>query len=148
MNLPSCRELENYLHKNIPLSKSMGISFQKLSLSEVVLKVPFKPNINHISTVFGGSLNAALTLSCWSLVYINLYPDIYDIVITHNEASYIKPVCDDFEASCRLDGQNFSHFIKTLKRKGKARINLKAVVGDFRNPSVKFEGVFAALVKK
>ena len=65
-------EFQKYLHEQIPLSKAMELSVKSLSLDEVVLGAAFTANRNHKGTVFGGSLAAISTLSCWSLIYMKL----------------------------------------------------------------------------
>ena len=141
-------QLQNYLHRNIPLSVAMGVSVVSVSVEEVVLSAPLAPNINHKSTVFGGSLAAVATLSCWSLLYANLQQVSarYQIVVTHSEIQYFQPVHHDFEARCSFsDKIRWKGFLKRLHRMGKARIQLKATIGGENDPAVGFQGTFAAL---
>ena len=48
-------EVEQYLHRHIPLSAAMGIRVRLATPHRVELWAPLAPNINHQSTVFGGS---------------------------------------------------------------------------------------------
>ncbi len=151
MSLPSCDALEAYLHSHIPVSKAMGVMAQSVSPTEVVLAAPLDPNINHKSTVFGGSLGVVATLACWSLVYVNLMEltQSSDIVITHGDISYLRPVNDVFEVSCVCDDPSqWERFFTILKRKGRARITLDATVGEPKDPCVIFSGTFAAIAHR
>jgi thioesterase domain-containing protein len=61
--------LEEYLHGHIPLSRAMQVSVRELTDELVVLGAPLAPNMNHRSTVFGGSASALAILAAWSLLY-------------------------------------------------------------------------------
>ncbi|MGE5240286.1 MAG: YiiD C-terminal domain-containing protein, partial [Bacteroidota bacterium] len=66
------RELERYLHEQIPLSKAMGVEVMEASGEKVELAAPFAPNINHLETVFGGSASAVAILAAWTLLHVRL----------------------------------------------------------------------------
>ena len=65
-------ELEQYMHKHIPLSKAMAVSVVSVTDSAVTLQAPLEPNINHRETVFGGSASALAILAGWSLLHVRL----------------------------------------------------------------------------
>src|SRR5262245_21829556 len=65
-------EVERYLHQNIPLSAAMGVRVGSATPHRVELAAPLAPNINHQSTVFGGSASALAMLSAWTLVHLGL----------------------------------------------------------------------------
>ena len=100
--------LQEYLEKNIPITKSMELSVKEITPERIIIRVPLAPNVNHKSTVFGGSLNAAATLACWGMIYAKLSPHFNDfgskcpeIVISSSSVSYLKPVDQDFEVICQ-----------------------------------------------
>ncbi|MEL7244006.1 MAG: YiiD C-terminal domain-containing protein, partial [Cyanobacteria bacterium J06573_2] len=70
--LPSTSEVESYLHEHIPLSKSMEVKVKQVDENGITLTAPLTPNINHRSTVFGGSVSALAILAGWTLVHTNL----------------------------------------------------------------------------
>lgn len=70
MNIES--KLKRYLYTNIPLSEAMKVSVETATTDSVVLSAPLEPNINHKSTVFGGSASAVAILAAWSLVHLRL----------------------------------------------------------------------------
>lgn len=145
-------ELKNYLYEAIPLTKAMQISVECASKEIVILQAPLLPNVNHKKTAFGGSLNAIATLSCWSLLHLNLvehYPHV-QIVISHNETKYLNPVIGLFLSECiKCDEAKWKKFSNALHSKGKARIELSATIYQkAQKKCVDFKGTFVALVQK
>jgi len=145
MNNTDPEKLQKHLYENIPISKAIGVSILSVTSSEVALTAPLKENINHKATVFGGSLHAVATLACWCLLTIRLQKKA-ELVITHSEIDYLKPIADDFVAiSSAPDSRAWNKFVGTLERKGKARIIVSSYIGDPSAPSVRFIGTFAAI---
>ena len=119
------KELEQYLHLNIPLTVAMGVKVLRADIDHVTLAAPLAPNINHRESVFGGSASALATLAAWSLVSIRLEAEgaARKIVIQRGALDYDKPIVDNFEATCSLDdAAKWRRFVKILHRKNIARI--------------------------
>ena len=138
----------DYLHSHIPISKAMGVTAVHASDRRVVLRAPLDVNINHKSTAFGGSLQALATLSCWTLLHLNLRhtASAGEIVITSSNINYIRPVTKDFEAEATLpEGNRWPLFLKTIERHGKARIQLTASIVEDDELAIDYTGSFAAL---
>ncbi len=129
--IPSLAEVEAYLHKHIPLSAGMGISVVACDASGVTLRAPLAPNINHHSTVFGGSTSAVGILSAWTWLHFALRSAGHTsrLVIQRNTVDYLAPIKRDFEARCTgMAAAQFEEFLRTLGRYGKARASLTAVL--------------------
>jgi thioesterase domain-containing protein len=144
-------ELEKYIHDHIPLSMAMGIEVEEVSLQRVRLNAPMAPNINHKKTVFGGSLHAAATLTCWSLVFVNLrnLPINAEIVISSSNVKYLAPVKDQFTVECSLPNPHEWHAFETmLINKGKSRLKLNAKIYQNGTLALDYYGEFVALVQK
>ena len=143
------KQIEAYLYKNIPIAKAMGIQVKHASLQKVILFAPIANNINHKSTVFGGSLHAVATLACWSLVYVHVKEagdEHVQIVITKSEVVYHAPVDADFTVECSSpENSVWQKFLKMLHSKGKARIQLSAKIYHNNRLCVEYQAVFAAL---
>lgn len=126
-----CIELQNVLHNEIPITRRIGIQVEQCDVDRIVLTAPLEPNINHKCTAFGGSLYSVAVLTGWSFVYSNM--KLHDlsghIVIQHSEVDYIAPVDGQIRAECVMQDQDeLFRFIKTYKRKGRARIKLQVKV--------------------
>ena len=141
-------EIEQYLHSHIPLSRAMGIHVRLATPGRVELAAPLAPNINHHETVFGGSASAAATLSAWTLVHIGLMHAGVEAatVIQRNAMSYEEPIHGDFLAVCTLiDDSAWQRFLKTLERRGRARITMNAHLLFEGRQAALFEGDFVAI---
>ena len=71
-------------------------------------------------------------------------------MITKSEVAYQFPVDTNFKAVCKkTDQERWERFLKILKLKGKARINLSATIHNNHHLSVDYHATFAAIkVKK
>ncbi|AZL16393.1 YiiD C-terminal domain-containing protein [Rickettsiales endosymbiont of Stachyamoeba lipophora] len=144
-------DLQNYLHKNIPISVALGVEVKDATCSRVVLSAPIELNINHKGTVFGGSLHSLATLSCWGLVFMNLadYPLPTEIVIANSEIKYLTPVKNNFTVECStIDKHDWIQFKEVLDEKGKSRIKLNANIYQGGDLAIDYQGVFVAISKK
>lgn len=141
------RELEAYLHEHIPLSMAMQVSVVEASAERVVLGAPLAPNVNHRDTVFGGSASAVAVLACWSLLHMRLSGGLASrVVIQRSTMSFALPIAGDFTAVAETpEPETWAAFTRTLERKGRARIQLAAVLDYHGKAACRFEGEFVAL---
>ncbi|OLP61088.1 thioesterase [Xaviernesmea oryzae] len=148
--MDSKQRLEEYLHRQIPLSAAMGVSVSFVSDQSVVLSAPLGPNINHKQTVFGGSASAVAILAAWSLVHLRLEqagrPS--EIVIQANHMAYDKPMVEVFTATSRLvDETVWPAFVKTLARKKRARLDVQSVLASEGLICGRMTGSFVAFLR-
>lgn len=138
-------ELENILHREIPLTRSIGIRVMHAAIESVSLSAPLHPNINHKHTAFGGSLYSVAVLAGWSLIYLLLreHGIAAHIVIQESRVSYSRPVTDVIIATCkRAPGTEIERFLKTFARNGKARLGLTSIIQQHGQDAVCFEGQY------
>ena len=57
--------LEQLLHQDIPLTQALGLSVLDWSHGELRLSLPLAANLNHKSSMFGGSLYSLSVLAGW-----------------------------------------------------------------------------------
>lgn len=141
-------DLERYLREHIPLSAAMDVRVREATSGRVTLFAPLAPNINHRETVFGGSAAALAVLAGWALLHVRLRAAGVSarLVIRRSEMSYERPIPGDFTATCELaDEAGWSRFRKTLERRGRARIELSAVLMHESRASASFRGEFVAV---
>lgn len=142
-------ELERYLHEHIPLSRAMEVSVVSATPSEVLLNAPLAPNINHRDTVFGGSASAICILAAWSLVHVRLREAgvAARLVIQRNTMEYVRAVEGAFAARAVLaDQQDWQRFVRTLERRGRARIDVNAALESAGTTAGTLGGTFVALL--
>ena len=141
-------ELEQYLHRHIPLSRAMQVSVLELQPQHVILSAPLEPNINHRDTVFGGSATAVAILAAWSLVHIRLVDAGLPsrLVIQRNTMSFSQPITGAFTAQSSLaDEARWKTFEQTLARRTRARISVACDLFCAGMQAGRFEGDFVAL---
>lgn len=123
-------EIEQYLHEHIPISAAMGVSVRSASPEAVQLGAPLDLNINHRSTVFGGSAAAVGILAGWTLLHVRLGHHREArarsrIVIQSSHVRYDAPIEADFTAKALPpEGHAWDRFMRTLERRGRARIEI------------------------
>ena len=142
------RSVERYLHEHIPITRALGVSVLGADADGVRLGAPFGPNINHRSTVFGGSVSTLAILSGWTLVQLRLRAERLraQIVIQRNTMEYLLPMRADFEAFCPSPpADEWRRFLQTLRRRGRARIEVEAEIISAGERAGTFRGVYAAL---
>lgn len=120
--------LEQLLHHDIPLTREMGVTVLSWHDHQLRLHIPLEPNINHKSTMFGGSLYCGAVLAGWGWMHLRLREaGIEDghIVIQEGQISYPLPVTADAIAICQApDDKVWDKFLRTYQRYGRARLML------------------------
>jgi thioesterase domain-containing protein len=134
--------LEQILHTEIPISRSIGIRVASYDGASLKLDAPLAPNTNHKSTAFGGSLYSIAVLCGWGLLHLKLADARIHkhIVIQESTIRYLLPVEHDLHAECRLDDAAFKHFLQTLNKHGRARLSLDVAIADDNRTAVEFSG--------
>lgn len=120
-----------YLHRQIPITKSMRIEVAHLTAEQVTLDAPLAPNINHSGTAFGGSLSSIAVLAGWVLVQTRLLRagQHAHVMIHESHMKFARPVAEGFQAVCRLDdGSAWESMLEAVTRNGKGRISLTSTV--------------------
>lgn len=141
------RYLEAILHHDIPLTRSLGLRVERWENQELRLQVPLQPNINHKSSMFGGSLYCAAVLAGWGWLHLRLREaGIEDghIVIHEGKIEYPLPVVDDAMAICSAPSpEAWERFEEIYRRRGRSRLELhsRILAADGRD-AVRFTGQF------
>ena len=122
------RYLESVLHHDIPLTREMGLKVVSWQDRQLRLQLPLEANINHKSTMFGGSLYCGAVLAGWGWLHLSLREAGIDdghIVIQEGHISYPLPVTQDAIALCDAPNEvAWSKFLAMYKRHGRARLTL------------------------
>lgn len=141
--------LQTYLTEAIPLYGAMQASVEGADTRSVALIAPLAPNTNHQSTAFGGSVASLATLACWGWLWVLLRDAGIDarLVVSRSEIDYLKPVMTALHAQCDApDPIAPRAFLDGLARKGRARIELDAMVTDDAGVvCARFNGRFVAI---
>lgn len=141
-------ELQQYLHRHIPISDAMGITVTAASVDAVELRASLAPNVNHRSTAFGGSVASLAVLAGWSLLRIGLdeVKPTPQIVIQRSTVEYLMPIRSDYDAICRRPSHDvWQRFMQTLVRRGRGRLKLRVDVQCEGEPAGHLMGEFVAM---
>jgi len=140
-------ELERTLHAEIPLSRAMGVTVARFDATGLTLRAPLAPNINHKSTAFGGSLATLATLAGWGLLQLVLREHApVTVVIQESGVQYLRPVAEDLCAICAMpQAGELEKFLRSLTRRGMARIELEVLIPADGETGVQCRGRFVAL---
>jgi len=147
-NDPTSRRLEEVLHRDIPLTRDMGVKVVSWHNHSLRLHLPLEPNVNHKSTLFGGSLYCGAVLAGWGWLYLRLQAaGINDghIVIQEGQINYPLPVTRDGWAICDApDDAVWDRFLKMYQRRGRARLSLntRIVAEGSKQSAVEFVGQY------
>lgn len=147
-NDPLAQLLQSVLHQDIPLTRDMGVEVISWQNHQLRLHLPLAQNINHKSTLFGGSLYCGAVLAGWGWLYLRLKEAGIDdghIVIQDGQIQYPLPVKRDGVAICDApDDASWDRFLKMYQRRGLARLALKTriVAEGSDEPAVEFVGQY------
>ncbi len=144
------QELQHVLHTEIPITKYIQLSVDSYNDRGIKLGAPLAENMNHFGAVFAGSLSTVATLSGWSMLWYLLRELDMDgtIVIQNSHCDYLVPVTKDFSAYCyKPAGLELSRFEQTLRRRGRARMELYAEIMEEDVTAVTFKGRYVVSLK-
>jgi len=145
------QELQQIIHRDIPLTQGMGLRVKKITTDSVTLVAPLESNLNHQNTAFGGSISSILILAGWSLLYLRLKPlgTLGHIVTQETNIKFLQPVSGEIVAFCQIESdEQFDRFIKMFRKQGLARIQLTAQIRSNQGIAVEFSGTYIAQSEK
>ena len=125
-------DLQSILHHDIPLTQAMGLEVLAWNDGCLKLKLPLEPNVNHKSTMFGGSLYCGAVLAGWGWLHLSLREAGMQgghIVIQQGQIDYPLPVTGDAIAVCQApEARLWARFTSMFERYGRARLTLDTQV--------------------
>jgi thioesterase domain-containing protein len=149
MTPSAAKELERYLHAQIPISKAMGMRVRHADSQRVVLCAPLKANVNHRQTFFGGSAASLATLAAWALAHERIRGETgldVHVVIQRSSMEYLEPAAAEIEAECVAPpDEEWKRLVRSVRRWGKGRIQLAVELRAQRSVVGSFQGDFVAL---
>ena len=116
------------------------------------LTAPLAANVNDKGTAFGGSLTSLMTVAGWGRVTLGLEMagETAEVYVADSSIRYLAPLRADLCAEAAFaPGESFETFLSTLRQRGRARIQVEAVV---RLPeggaATTLSGRFVAIAKR
>ena len=121
-------QLTDFLRRSIPLTHALDVRVSEAGDGHVRLVAPLAPNLNHHGTAFGGSLATLGILAGWTVLHMSLEDAgvAASLVVRHVELDYLAPVDGDLIAESTLPHDLWPHFVQTLQRGRRARIDVES----------------------
>ncbi len=132
----ACRYLEDLLHHDIPLTRTMQLRVESWQEQTLCLAMPLEPNINHTGSMFGGSLYSISVLAGWGWLTLRLREaGITDghIVIKGGQLDYPAPMLGEARAFCAPPAvEDWDKFVAMYQRRGRSRLtlNIRTLTSD------------------
>ena len=145
------RTLQRLLHREVPLSATIGVVVHAYDGRQIEMRADLEPNINVHGVAFGGSIYSTCALAGWGLLVLRLEDRGLDprILLAGAEIEYFKPVSQVIRARCLLEDEAFDGFVADYAEKKKARIKLPVEIKlDDGNTAARFVGDYAAVARK
>lgn len=143
--------LQTLLHREVPLSRHMGVAAQEYDGDALVLSAELQPNINIHGTAFGGSLYALAALAGWALLRLRLEDRSLDteVVLGAAQIDYRKPVRARLAARASCESAEFDAFARRVAHGRRASVEVPVVIasmgeGEGQDAAV-FNGSYATL---
>ena len=121
-------ELLQFLHEQIPLTKSLGLQIVSIDEQGTRVRAPLAPNHNHLGGAFGGSLATMMILSGYIQIYHSLRKRNLHahVILSREESKYLLPVKTDIEVfALAPSAEEWKKFEEGIARKGVARIQIR-----------------------
>lgn len=126
----------------------MQVDVDSIEAERLVLSAPMAPNQNQHGTVFGGSAATLGVLAAWSLLHTRLTRQAVHckLVVQRSAMEYEAPMSGRFTATATLGlDTHWDQFLATYLARGKARIQVQAVLQCAGQRAGRFSGEFVAV---
>lgn len=127
--------LQALLHREVPLSRHMGVAVDSYDGDTLVLSADLQPNINIHRTAFGGSMYSLAALCGWSLLRLKL-EDLSleaEVVVGAARIEYQRPVCSRLFARAACESDAFEAFAARVRRRQRASVEVTVALGSVRH---------------
>lgn len=140
--------LERDVLARIPLAVAMKVRVADYREEGLVLSAPFPPNRNHAGIAFGGAIECMATLAGWGLLWLGIAMPDAEIVIHRAETRFVAPLTGSLRSAAKAPPrETWRQFFSTLSRRGRARIDVDATVGDEHHAAgAEFRGRYVVAV--
>ena len=139
--------MTEWLHRTVPLSAAMGVRVLHLEEGRATLTMPLAPNVNHMGTVFGGSLNALGLLTAAAAALTRLRPSghKHQLVVSRSEYAYHRPAPSAPTATAEITDPQWSKIQPALQAGTPARLKIEANITTQNHPTGTLKAHFTLL---
>ena len=144
-------ELEKRFHKEIPMTKMMGLKLVSSDEKELITTIPIDININDKGTAFGGSSNSLSIISGWfvcTIIAKKLDLENSEIAIVKNQSSFLAPIKNDLICHSKFPNNEEIEKIKNkLLNKGVSSVKIQSQIIEEEKVCLDFDGVYVIKLK-
>jgi thioesterase domain-containing protein len=128
------KELVNYLEKTIKIIEKMGMRILDFQKHSVKIKLPKEPNINHLGTVYAGSLFSLADYAGGVLFHASFDGKKYYPLLKEVTIAFKKPATTDITVEASMSPAQAEQIKNIADETGKADwvldLELKDAKGD------------------
>ncbi len=143
MSTDLCRELEARWHREIPISRAMGIEVEGFANQELVIRADLTPNVNVHGSAFAGSQFSLASLCGWGQLHLQLALRGLEasIIFVDGHIECLRPVRATMRARCHLTADTETA-LAALRQNGRARCRLSTRVESNGELAATFTGTY------
>ena len=108
------------VEKAFPFLENMGLKVVKMEYGRVVLKAPFKPNTNHIGSMYAGALFTLAEIPGGALYLSTFDVSKYYPVVKESNIKFKRPAATDVMVEASLSQDRIDRIIEEVEKEGKA----------------------------
>ncbi len=143
----SAAEAEEYLHREIPLTRTMGVHVLGHG-DGFAVEAPVPSNSNHLGTAFGGSINSVATLAGYLFLWDQVRDQRARLVIAESTIRFLRPVRETIRAICSMPAAgDLAAFKSKLRSEGTARLQLSVRVEENAVEAAQFSATFVGIAQ-
>lgn len=140
-------DLQRLLHREVPLSRHMGVAVESYDDVTLALGADLEPNVNIHGTAFGGSMYSLAALCGWALLRLRL-EDLSlraEVVLGSARIDYRQPVRSKLIARAACVARDFEAFASRVHDNRRASVEVAVVLGSLRDGQWLEAAVFTGL---
>lgn len=141
--------LQALLHREVPISRHMGVAAERYDGESLTLSAALEPNINIHGTAFGGSLYSLAALCGWALLRLRL-EDLSleaEIVVGSARIDYARPVRSRLFARASCEERELDAFAGRIRSRRRAGVEIAVELGSLHGGewrrAAEFKGSYA-----
>lgn len=140
-------DLQVLLHREVPLSRHMGVAAESYDGVTLALGAELAPNINIHGTAFGGSMYSLAALCGWALLRLRL-EDLSlqaEVVLGSARIDYRQPVRSKLMARAACAACDFEAFARRVGDNRRASVEVTVALGSLGDGQWLEAAVFTGL---
>jgi thioesterase domain-containing protein len=124
------KPLAAFIESAIGIVKKMGLKVLSMKDGYVKLQMPFKENVNHVGTMYAGSLFTLGEFMGGAIFIASFDMNKYYPIVKEVQIRYRRPALTDITLELAMSEEQIRQITATLEEKGKADFPLELQLTD------------------